>query len=109
VKNWQDDLALMVNLLTGGMTRPTEEEFVTPAAHADCFRLPAAFEYVGRMEYFAKALETSGRLTGSTADTLGTVVEFSRRIHQTTAAWQRLVWPWFRSSAGLTPGGAMLS
>ncbi|MGD0049646.1 MAG: hypothetical protein ABSE42_21850 [Bryobacteraceae bacterium] len=105
VRKCRRDLTWMVNYLIKGITRPTEEQFVALAEHADCFEMPAAFEYLNRMEAFAKALEKSGPLSGRAAAALQTVLGFSRQIHKTTGAWQRFVWPFFRSTAGLAPGG----
>jgi hypothetical protein len=100
----RSDLAWMVNCLITRMTRPTEDQFVALAEHADCFEVSKAFEYLDRMAAFAKALEKPGPLSGRAAVAVQTVLAFSRQIHQTTSAWQSLAWPVFRSTAGLAPG-----
>jgi len=104
VRKCRDDLTWMVNVLIKRITRPTEEQFVALAEHADCFRISAAFEYLDRMEAFAKALENAGPLGWRAVGALQTVLGLSRQIHQTTSAWETFAWPFFRSSAGLAPG-----
>jgi hypothetical protein len=104
VRKCRADLSWMVNYLIKGIARPTEEQFAALAEHADCFEMPAAFEYLERMRAFAKALEKPGPLKGRAAAAVQTVLGFSRQIHQTTSAWQSFVWPFFRSTAGLAPG-----
>ncbi|HLK63904.1 MAG TPA: hypothetical protein VKU19_10725 [Bryobacteraceae bacterium] len=103
VREHRNHLSDMAALLLRDLKQPTGEVFASLARHADCIQMPAIFDYLDRMGTFAKGLEKSGPLAGDTAEALRELLAHAQQIHKTTTAWQRFVWPFFRSEAALTP------
>jgi hypothetical protein len=105
VFRWRLHLSWVIVTLMEKMNRPSEEEFIALADHAECMVIYPVLPFFERMLSYGKAFEKAGLLRGSTAERFLKLLKYARDVHRTTDAWQSFLWPAFRSTAWLSDAG----